>query len=127
MVSRFFHRPSRTLRHHTVSLLPEVEAIIQTCTAKAVEHITRRTGDPTNFSISTNMIILGRLTSALTEQGKGRGPDPDAVEWLMDLIDGKRRVTEGDLKDYAKFVTLLCEEYCRRHSNTTDSSSLPKC
>jgi hypothetical protein len=115
MVSRFFHRPSRSLKHHTVSLLPEVEAIIQTCTAKAVEHITRRTGDPTNFSISTNMIILGRLTSALTEQRKGRGPDPDAVEWLMDLIDRKRHVTDRELREYEEFVTLLYGEYCKRH------------
>ena len=115
MVSRFFHRPSRSLRHHTVSLLPEVEAIIQTCVSESIDHITRRTGDPINFSISANMIILGRLTSALTEQEKGRGPDPDAVEWLMDLIDGKKHLTDRDLREYAEFVTLLYEEYCKRH------------
>ena len=114
MVSRFFHRPSRSLKHHTVSLLPEVEAIIRTSVSRFVENVTLRTGDPADFSISTNLFVLARLTSALTEQRKGGKPDPDALEWLMDLIDGKRRVTEQDLQDYTRFLTKMAEAYNKR-------------
>ena len=116
MVSRFFRRPSRSLRHHTVSLLPEVEAIIMTSVSESIDRVTRRTGDPVNFSISTNMIVLGRLTFALTEQRKGHRPDPEAIEWLIDLIDGKRCITDRDLQDYAEFVALITEAYYKRHS-----------
>ena len=118
MVSDFFHRPSRTLKHHTVSLLPEVESIIQTGVGYSIDQIARRTGDVANFSIAANMITLGRLTFALTDQRKGRKPDPDAVEWLFDLVDGKRRITDQDLQEYAKFLAPLTEEYCKRLANT---------
>jgi hypothetical protein len=117
MVSDFFHRPSRSLAHHTVSLLPEVEAIIRTSVSHFVEHATRRTGELVtgNFSISTNLIVLARLTSLLTEQRKGRKPDPDALEWLLDLVDGKRHVNDQDLQDYAHFLTQIAEAYNKRH------------
>jgi hypothetical protein len=101
-----------------VSLLPEVEAIIQTSVRESIDNVTRRTGDPANFSISTNMIILGRLTFALTEQRKGHKPDREAIEWLMDLVDGKRRITDRDLQDYAKFMAVITEAYLQRHSIT---------
>lgn len=123
MVSRFFRRPSRSLRHHTVSLLPEVEAIIQISIRESIDHVTRRTGAPANFSISTNMIILGRLIFALTEQRKGHRPDPEAIEWLMDVVDGKRRITDRDLQDYAKFMFPITEAYCERHSITLHRQS----
>jgi hypothetical protein len=119
MVSNFFRRPSRSLKHHTVSLLPEVEAIIRTSVSHFVEHVTRRTGYVGDFSISTNLFVLARLTYALTEQRKGRKPDPDALEWLLDLVDGKRHVNDQDLQDYAHFLTQITEAYNKRHPNTT--------
>jgi len=114
MVSTFFRRPSRSLKHHTVSLLPEVEAIIHASVDHFVENVTRRTGDPADFSISTNLFVLARLTGVLTEQRKGGKPDPDALEWLLDLIDGKRHVTDQDLQDYARFLTQMTEAYNKR-------------
>lgn len=119
MVSRFFRRPSRSLKHHTVSLLPEVEAIIQTSVSQFVENITRRTGDDANFSVSLNLMILGRLAFVLTDQRKGRKSDPDAIELIMDLIDGNRRVNEQDLQDWSHFMTLMTEAYNKRHENRT--------
>ncbi len=123
MVSDFFRRPSRSLKHHTVSLLPEVEAIIRTSVSHFVEHVTLQNGEPGNFSISTNLIVLGRLTSVLTEQRKGRKPDPDALEWLLDLIDGKRHVNDQDLQDYAHFLIQITEAYNKRHPNTTHATA----
>ena len=117
MVSNFFRRPSRSLKHHTVSLLPEVEAIIRTSVSHFVQHVTR--GDAGDFSISTNLIVLARLTYVLAEQRKGRKPDPDALEWLLDLVDGKRHVNDQDLQDYAHFLTEITEAYNKRHPNTT--------
>jgi hypothetical protein len=122
MVSKFFHRPSHGLKHHTVSLLPEVEAIIETSVSQAVERVTIPTGRPADFSISTNMLILGRLTSAVTEQRKGRNPDPDTIEWLMDLVDGKRHITDEDLHDYAHFLTFFTEAYRKRRQSEPSSS-----
>ena len=119
MVSDFFRRPSRSLKHHTVSLLPEVEATIRTSVSHFVEHVINRTGYPGDFSINTNLIVLARLTYALTEQRKGRKPDPDAVEWLLDLVDGKRHVNDQDLQDYAHLLTQMSEAYNKRHPNTT--------
>ena len=119
MVTKFFSRSSRSLKHHTLSLLPEVEAIIQTSESHFFQHVTRQTGDPANFSISANSIILGRFTFAVTEQRKGHKPEPDAVEWLLDLIDGKRRVTDQDLQDYEHFLDSLTDAYIKRHSKTT--------
>jgi hypothetical protein len=119
MVSDFFRRPSRSLKHHTVSLLPEVEAIIRISVSHFVEHVTRRTGYAGDFSISTNLFVLARLTCVLTEQRKGRKPDPDAVEWLLDLVDGKQHVNDQDLQDYAHFLTQITDAYNKRHPNTT--------
>jgi len=116
-VSRFFHRPSNSLRHHTVSLLPEVEGIIQTSVTHFIERVTRRIGDPANFSIGANMITLGRLVFTVTDQRKGRKPDPDAVEWLMDIVDGKRHITDQDIRDYTDFLSFVAESYLKRHSN----------
>jgi len=115
MVSRFFRRPSRSLKHHTVSLLPEVEAIIQASVSHFTEHVTHRTGYPANFSLSINLIALGRLTYAVTEQRKGRKPDPNAEEWLMDLIDGRRRITKEDLDDYTSFLASVAQAYNKRY------------
>ena len=119
MVSRFFRRPSRTLKHHTVSLLPEVEGIIQASVSHFVEHVTRRTGESGDFSISTNLIVLARLTDVLTEQRKGLEIDPDAFDWLMDLIDGKRHLNDEDLQDFAHFVSKMTKAYNKRHPNMT--------
>ena len=119
MVTRFFGRPSRTLKHHTLSLLPEVEAIIQTSVGHFFQNVTRQTGDAANFSISANNIILARFTFAVTELRKGLKPDPDAVEWLLDLVEGKRRVTEQDLQEYERFLDCLTDAYCKRLSKTT--------
>ena len=119
MVSDFFHRPSHSLKHHTVSLLPEVEAIIRTSVSNFVEHVACPTGEAADFSVSTNLIVLGRLTSVLTEQRKGRKHDSDALEWLLDLIDGKRSIADKDLQDYARFLNQIAEAYNKRHSNMT--------
>lgn len=104
-----------------LSLLPEVEGIIQTSVSYFVGNVTRRTGDPANFSIAANLIILGRLTSVVTELQKGRKPDPNALEWVTDLIDGKRRITDQDLQVYARFLTLIAEAYNKRHSYRTQN------
>ena len=115
MPTKFFKRPSRQLRHHTVSLLPEAERIIRIDEMHFAETITRATGDIANFSISLNLITLNRLAVLCTAIRKNQPLDPDALQFVFDIIDNKRKVTDQDLADYKKALTSITQRYKKSH------------
>jgi hypothetical protein len=116
MPSRFFEIPSNQLRHHTVSLLPDVERIIRTNQAAVVEQITRDIGVDANFSVSLNLIVLARFTALLATFRKNQKPDQDVLQYLMDLIDRKRTITDEDLADYQKALADITQLYKKAHN-----------
>lgn len=107
----------RELRHRTISLTPCAEKVIQTSMVHFVQTITPNTGRESNFSISINLIILARLVHGVTRYRRGEKPDSDALNWMMDLIDGRVKLTQQDLEDYAKLLTYLTDEYNKRHTH----------
>jgi len=115
MPTRFFkNRNSSTLRHRTVTLLPEVERLIDQTTANFLTNV-KTTSHNANFSASLNLFVLARATQLLTETRKGIKLDQDWIEWINDLIDGRRQLTEQDHYEYGQILEKMAVEFNRHH------------
>lgn len=117
MPTQFFKVSSHKIIRRTVSLLPDVTKIVNTSRVHFVEHVTKDQSVESNFSVGINLIALARVTNLVTMYRKHQPYDPDALEWLMDVIDGKRHITDEDLQDYSKALTPLTDTYNKRHTH----------
>jgi Mg2+ and Co2+ transporter CorA len=61
------------------------------------------------------MTSSSRFASLLTTIRNNQKLDQDAIEYLMDVMDNKRRIAE-DLEDYKKSLTDITERYKKTHA-----------
>jgi hypothetical protein len=111
MPTRFFDIPSKEMKHHSVSLLPDVERIIRVTEAQVLETIPSDKGEIANFSTTINLMILTRFATLRTTMRKNQKPDPDAIQYVIDLINHKRTITDLDLEDYKKALASITKLY----------------
>jgi hypothetical protein len=104
------------MKHHSVSLLPDVERIIRITEAHVLETIPSDTGEITNFSITLNLIILTRFAILRTTIRKNQKLDPDVMQYVIDLINHKRTITDLDLEDYKKGLASVEKLYEKNNS-----------
>jgi len=111
MPTSFFDISSKEMRHHSVSLLSDVERIIRISQAHDIEAIPSGTGEIANFSITLNLMILTRFAILLTTIRKNQKLNPEVMKYVMDIINHKRTITDLDLEDYKKALDLVVTLY----------------